>query len=71
MKVFGGVDGLTPLRQGALSAPIAAMEQQAPRKLSFKLAAVSGEEPEYPATELLAHHTHNRGWQSARFAADD
>ena len=36
-------------------------------KLAFRIHATSGEDPDYPARELLSHSPHTRGWQSARF----
>lgn len=38
------------------------------RKLAFQVVFASGEDPEYPATELNFHSPQTRGWQSPRFA---
>ena len=36
------------------------------RKLRFQVAFVSGEDPDYPASELNVHSPQTRGWQSPR-----
>ena len=36
-------------------------------KLRFGVHACSGEDPDYPARELLYHSAHTRGWQTPRF----
>jgi len=36
-------------------------------KLRFSIHSVSGEDPDYPARELLYHSAHTRGWQTPRF----
>lgn len=36
-------------------------------RLGFTVAYASGEDMEYPATELNMHSPHTRGWQSPRF----
>ncbi|CAM9963786.1 unnamed protein product, partial [Phaeothamnion confervicola] len=36
-------------------------------KLRFRVCYASGEEPDYPATELNTHSPHTRGWQSPQF----
>eukprot|EP00803_Ostreobium_quekettii_P001792 evm.model.scf_816.1 EVM.evm.TU.scf_816.1 scf_816:1247-3376(-) len=38
-----------------------------PQKLRYALQYCSGEDPDYPARELLYHSPHTRGWQSPRF----
>lgn len=37
------------------------------QKLKFRIVDFSGEDPEYPATELLSQSPQSRGWQSPRF----
>jgi centrosomal protein CEP104 len=37
------------------------------RKLSFQVVFASGEDPDYPVTELNFHSPQTRGWQSPRF----
>jgi centrosomal protein CEP104 len=36
-------------------------------KLKFKIIYCSGEDPEYPVTQLLSTNPQNRGWQSPKF----
>lgn len=36
-------------------------------KMRFSIHSCSGEDPEYPARELLYHSPHTRGWQTPRF----
>jgi centrosomal protein CEP104 len=38
-----------------------------PSKLRFKVCYCSGEDPDFPASELNAHTPHTRGWQTPRF----
>ena len=38
----------------------------AERKLGFKVVFASGEDPDYPVTELDYHSPQTRGWQSPR-----
>jgi centrosomal protein CEP104 len=40
---------------------------QVGQKLKFRIVDFSGEDPEYPATELLSQSPQARGWQSPRF----
>ncbi len=40
---------------------------QTGQKLKFRIVDFSGEDPEYPATELLSQSPQSRGWQSPRF----
>jgi centrosomal protein CEP104 len=37
-----------------------------PRKLRFRVAYCSSEDPEFPARELNAHSPNTQGWLSAR-----
>lgn len=37
------------------------------RKLGFAVCFASGEDPDYPATELNYHSPQTKGWQSPRF----
>ncbi|PRW58028.1 centrosomal of 104 kDa [Chlorella sorokiniana] len=39
-----------------------------PVKLGFSIASCSGEDPEFPATELLLHSADSKGWCSPRFS---
>lgn len=41
-------------------------ESSKSRKLRFEVAFVSGEDPEYPASELNVHSPHTRGWATPR-----
>jgi centrosomal protein CEP104 len=36
-------------------------------KLKFRIIYCSGEDPEYPVTELLSNSPQNKGWQSPKF----
>lgn len=36
------------------------------RKLKFEVAFVSGEDEQYPASELNVHSPHSRGWASPK-----
>lgn len=36
-------------------------------KLKYKIIYCSGEDPEYPVTQLLSTNPQNRGWQSPKF----
>lgn len=36
------------------------------QQLRFRVVYASSEDPDYPASELNAHTSHTRGWQSAR-----
>ena len=51
------------------SAPPGGVSAPAPgdKKLAFQVVYASGEDPEYPATELNFHSPQTRGWQSQRF----
>ena len=43
------------------------MQDGAAVKLKFRVVYCSGEDPEYPVTELLENSPQSRGWQSTRF----
>jgi len=36
-------------------------------KLSYRVVASSGSDPEFPANELNVHSPETRGWQTSRF----
>lgn len=40
---------------------------QVGQKLKFRVVDISGEDPEYPANELLSQSPQSKGWQSPRF----
>ncbi|KAL4423299.1 hypothetical protein ABPG77_004568, partial [Micractinium sp. CCAP 211/92] len=39
-----------------------------PQKLAFTVAACSGEDPDFPASELLVHSHDSKGWCTPRFS---
>jgi centrosomal protein CEP104 len=39
------------------------------QRLRYHIRNASGEDPDYPARELLMHHAQGRGWQSPRFCS--
>ncbi len=43
-------------------------QQQNTKKLQFQVCFASGEDPDYPATELNYHSPQTKGWQSPRWA---
>lgn len=40
----------------------------ADKKLGFQVVFASGEDPDYPVTELNYHSPQTKGWQSPRYA---
>ena len=56
---------LQPLAQQI--APQASQPGQSVVKLKYRIIYCSGEEPEYPVTELLDPTPNSRGWQSPKF----
>lgn len=40
-----------------------------PQKLPFSIYSCSGEDPDYPARQLLLHAPNARGWQTPRFCS--
>ena len=58
---IGCIAGITSRHQSAIKS------LQMPSKLRFKVCYCSGEDPDFPASELNAHTPHTRGWQTPRF----
>jgi centrosomal protein CEP104 len=55
------------LRTLLRSKDIGQTQHQMPSKLRFKVCYCSGEDPDFPASELNTHTPHTRGWQTPRF----
>ena len=52
---------------GDISQNSGAGQQPAPQKLKYRIIYCSGEDQDYPVTELLDATSNTRGWQSQKF----